>query len=100
MGFPSEKELARVRKLLATKEGTLLLHENATPLERFRWDICQLFVKYLRKNDLTQKDLAELLGIDAPKMSKILRHRIDEFSTDRLIELYAKINPELKLKVS
>ena len=100
MRFPSEKELIRIKKKLKNENGTLLLKADPTPLERFRWDICQLFIKYLRKNELTQKELAGLLGIDAPKMSKILHHRIDEFSTDRLIELYAKINPELKLKVS
>jgi hypothetical protein len=29
-----------------------------------------------------------------------LHNRIDEFSTDRLISLYEKLNPNLELKVS
>jgi predicted XRE-type DNA-binding protein len=41
----------------------------------------------------------QVLGIDEGKVSKILRNRISEFSTDRLISLYEKINPSLKLKV-
>jgi len=37
--------------------------------------------------------------VDEAKASKILHHRIDEFSTDRLIALYSKLDPDLKLKV-
>jgi bifunctional ADP-heptose synthase (sugar kinase/adenylyltransferase) len=48
---------------------------------------------------INQKELAQELGIDEPKISKILHHRIDEFSTDRLIELYSRLDPDLKLKV-
>lgn len=100
MGFPSEKELARVRKKLEKVDGTLALRPNASSLEKFRWELHQKFVIYLLEHKLTQRKLAERLEIDESKMSKILRHRLDEFSTDRLITLYQKINPKLKLKVS
>ena len=46
-----------------------------------------------------QKELANILGVDEAKVSKILRHRISEFSTDRLIDLYSRLDPDLKLKV-
>lgn len=54
---------------------------------------------YKLKHKCTQKELAEKLGIDEAKISKILHHRLDEFSTDRLITLYQKIDPKLKLAV-
>ncbi len=100
MGFPSESELKRVRKKLSKVEGTLGPNENPTPLEKFRWDLCQKFIKYSMAHDLDQKQLAELLEVDKAKVSKILHHRIDEFSTDRLILLYSKLDPGLKLKIS
>lgn len=99
MGFPDKKELERALKKLEKAEGTLALKRDATPLDRFRFDLCQKFVKYKKSHNLNQKELAKVLGIDEPKMSKILRHRIDEFSTDRLIELYSRLDPDLKLKV-
>jgi predicted XRE-type DNA-binding protein len=74
--------------------------ENPTPLQKFRHDIQQKFVLYKRLEKISQKDLAEILGIDEAKVSKLLRNRIDEFSTDRLIKLYEKINPKLILKVA
>lgn len=100
MGFPSKKEIKRVLKKLENAEGTLALHPNATPLEIFRYEICQKFIGYTLDHHCSQADLAKILGIDPAKMSKILHHRIDEFSTDRLLTLYQKINPKVKLKVS
>ena len=99
MGFPSRAEIERVLKKLENVEGTLHLPENPTPLQKFRWDICQRFIVYKRMKKCTQKELAEFIGVDEAKMSKILHHRIDEFSTDRLITLYEKINPDAKLMV-
>ena len=99
MAFPNEKKLAVVRKKLEKAEGTLMLPEKATPLEKFRWDLCQKFVRYKRENDLTLEEIAKSLGIDKGKVSKILRHRIDEFSTDRLIGYLQELYPETKLKV-
>ena len=99
MTFPSKAELKRIREKLDKAEGTLHLNENPTPLEQLRWDLCQKFIKYKRSNGLNQKQLAELIEVDDAKVSKILHHRIDEFSTDRLITLYSKLDPELKLRV-
>jgi predicted XRE-type DNA-binding protein len=56
-------------------------------------------VEYKKKHDLTQEEFAEILGIDKSKVSKILRHRIKEFSTDRLIVLYQRLNPRLRIRV-
>lgn len=100
MGFPSESELKRVRKKLAKAEGTLMLSPNATPLEKFRWDICQKFVVYKQKHKLSLEEMADLLGTDKAKVSKILRHRIESFSTDRLVTLLQIIYPKTELRVA
>ena len=100
MGMPSKSQIKRVLKGLEKAEGTLALNPGASALEKFRWDLHQKFVRYVREKGITQKRLAEILEIDEAKVSKILRHRIDEFSTDRLITLYQKLDPEVRLKVS
>ena len=99
MGFPKRSKINKVLKKLEKAEGTLTLAANSTPLEKFRHDIQQKFVAYLQAEKITQRELAKILGIDEGKVSKILRNRTSEFSTDRLITLYEKINPSLKLKV-
>jgi len=100
MGMPNRGELQRVLKKLEKAEGFLSPPENPSPLEKFRFDIQQKFVSYLLKNKISQREMAKLLGIDEGKVSKLLRNRLDEFSTDRMINLYEKINPGVKLKVS
>lgn len=100
MGFPTKTELDRALKKIEKAEGTLALNADATPLERFRFDLCQKFLKYKMAHVINQKEMAEILKVDEAKVSKILHHRIDEFSTDRLIDLYYKLDPNLKLKVS
>jgi predicted XRE-type DNA-binding protein len=99
MGFPNKNEIERALKKLEKSDGTLALGPDASTLEKFRWDLCQKFIKYKKAHSHNQKQLAELLEVDEAKISKILHHRIDEFSTDRLIALYSKLDPDLKLKV-
>ena len=102
MKFPSEKELAKIRKKLDKAEGSLLLAADASPIEKLRYEICRHFVIYQREHNLKSKDLAKLVGVDESLMSKILRYRHDRFSTDKLVEMLAKIHPKhhLVLKVS
>lgn len=100
MGMPSRAEMRKVLKKLEKAEGTLAPPENPTPLQKFRFDLQQRFVSYKLQTKISQREMAERLGIDESKVSKILRNRLNEFSTDRLITLYEKINPKLKLKVA
>ena len=76
-----------------------MIDDDASALDKFRWELCQKFTKYKLAHDCSQKEMAKTLGVDEGKISKILHHRIDEFSTDRLISLYEKLDPTLKLKV-
>ena len=100
MGMPSRAEIKKVLKKLEKAEGTLAPPANPTPLEKFRHDIQQKFAGYKLKAKISQREMAEILEIDEGKVSKILHNRLEEFSTDRLISLYEKLNPDVKLKVS
>ncbi len=99
MRFPDKKKLNKMRAKLEKVEGTLMIAPDASPLERLRWDLCQKFIQYTQQHGISQSEMAQILGVDKAKVSKILHHRIDEFSTDRLITLYQQLNPGLKIKV-
>lgn len=99
MTMPSEKELKRVRKKLEKASGTLMLPEKPDPLELFRWDICQKFIQYKQSSGLTLQEIGKELGIDQGKVNKIMHHRIDEFSTHRLIGYLQTIYPEITLRI-
>ncbi|MCO5112980.1 MAG: helix-turn-helix domain-containing protein [Bdellovibrionaceae bacterium] len=100
MGFPDKKQIKNALKKIKKIEGTQGPPEHPTPLERFRYDLQQEFVRYKLKTKISQKDMALLLGVDEGKVSKILHNHLNGFSTDRLISLLEKISPNIKLKVS
>lgn len=88
-----------MRKKLSKAQGTLMPPRNPTAIEKLRWDICQEFVKYAARHDLKSIDLAEKLGVHESETSRILRHRIDRFSTDKLAELLQRLNPRYKIQI-
>ena len=100
MGFPAKEELQTMLENVEKKDGTLALSSNPTPLEQFRFDLCQMFIQYKQEQGITQREMARRLGVDEAKVSKILHHRIQRFSTDRLITLLLQLNPNLSLKAS
>jgi predicted XRE-type DNA-binding protein len=99
MGFPSEKELKKIRKELAHVEGSRIVGAEGTPIEKLKFSICQKFVKYHIETGITQKELSILLGIDEALVSKLLRNRIESFSLDRLLRFLAVIYPHYKIEL-
>lgn len=102
MKFPSEKELTKIRKNLKKSEGSLMLSPRASALDKFRYEICRQFVIYQREHDLKSKELAKIIGVDESIMSKVLHYRNERFTTDKLIQMLARIYPRhhFILKVS
>lgn len=97
MGFPSEKELKKVRKFLENVEGSRHVGVEGTPIEKLKYSICQKFVKYHLQTGITQKELSILLGIDEALVSKLLRNRIESFTLDRLLRFLAIISPNYRI---
>lgn len=102
MAFPNEKELEKIRKESEKWEGSLIPGPDATPTEKFRYQICQELLKYKMNNDLKNVEMAETLSVPEADLSRIFRFRIDGISTDRLLGLLEKIKPkhEIDLRVS
>lgn len=100
MSFPDKKQLSKMRAKLEKADGFLMLSPDADELEKFRFSICQDLLKYSNKKKFKDSEMAEFLVITKADMSRIFNHRIDKFSTDKLLKLYAKIKPNYKLKVS
>jgi predicted XRE-type DNA-binding protein len=48
---------------------------------------------------LTQRAVAERLGVDQPKVSALLRGRLTEFSTDRLLRFLLRLGHDVKISV-
>lgn len=55
--------------------------------------------KLIMSRRLKQKATAKILGVTQPRVSDLLRGRIDLFSTDALIDLLERLGAEVRLKV-
>lgn len=100
MGFPSDKQLKKMREKLEKAEGFSMLSPDASELDKLRFKICQELLKFAQQNNYKDVEMAEHLQLTKADMSRIFNHRIEKFSTDKLLKLYAKIKPDYKLKVS
>lgn len=88
-----------MREKLSKGPASQPLPPNATPVDRIKHDICREFVVYKNSSKITQKALADKIGIDEALMSKILHYNIDEFTIDRLVKFLMILRPNAKVKL-
>jgi predicted XRE-type DNA-binding protein len=64
-----------------------------------RADLMIKVQKLIASRRLKQKDAAKLLRVSQPRVSDLLRGRIDLFSTDALIDMLARLGARVRLSV-
>lgn len=98
--WPSEKEWERVEKELEKAAPSRGLPAHASPVDRIKYDLCSHFVRYCLDKDLSQRELAKVLGVSESRVSEIVHYHHERFTIDKLIELLAIIRPRLKVSVA
>jgi predicted XRE-type DNA-binding protein len=66
---------------------------------QFRADLMLTLRKLLEERKLRQAEIAEALGVSQPRVSELMRGKIDLFSADKLIGLLARLNVRLRPSV-
>jgi predicted XRE-type DNA-binding protein len=61
--------------------------------------LAQRISSILTHRHLTQKDAAVALGIDQPKVSALMRGRLDMFSTDRLLRFLKALDRDVEIVI-
>ncbi len=74
-------------------------HEEAEHL-LVRSDLMIAVQKALDRRKVRQAEAAKLLGISQPRVSDLLRGRIDLFSSDALIDMLARLGVRVRLVLS
>jgi predicted XRE-type DNA-binding protein len=102
--WPDEETLAHVRLVTDDLEynggGYNFLSPSASEIERTKFKICQMILRYKVDHGLLQKDIAQKIGADESRTSEILRMRIESFTLDRLIGYAEKLHPELRIHIT
>jgi predicted XRE-type DNA-binding protein len=63
-------------------------------------EIAAEILRIVQKRRLTQAAAAKLLGIRQPKVSELLRGRLDGFSTDRLLRFITRLGYDVQIKLT
>jgi predicted XRE-type DNA-binding protein len=63
-------------------------------------ELARQITKLIRKKKLTQKQAAEILGIDQPKISALIRGRLRSFSLERLIRFLNELGQDVRIMIS
>ena len=98
--FPSEEVLKAVRKKLADVPGSYLLPEDASLVDKAKYEVCKQFVVILRKRSLSRRELAKLIDVPETRMSEIVRYHIHKFTLDKLLSYLEKMKPDVKFNIS
>ena len=60
-------------------------------------ELAILITEILKEKGLTQQQAAELMNIDQPKVSKIIRGLLSEFSIERLLKLVLSLGFDIEI---
>ena len=55
---------------------------------------------FISQKGLTQAQIAEQIGIDQPKISKLLHGRLADFSVDRLLMILKRLGHNVEVRIS
>lgn len=98
--YPSEETLKKMDRKLGKVKGSTALPVDASPVDILKHQLCAQFIRFQREQDLSQRDLAKLIGLSEARMSEVLHYRHGRFTVDHLVKYLTKIKPNLKIKVA
>jgi predicted XRE-type DNA-binding protein len=67
---------------------------------KIRSELMIVLEKLIKDEDLTQKEAAELLGVTQPRVSDLLRGKINLFSIDTLVNMLQAAGMSTRIKIA
>jgi len=62
-------------------------------------ELARAIAKTIEARQLSQREAAELLGVDQPKVSHVLNGRLNGFSTERLLRFLTCLGRDVEIRV-
>ena len=66
---------------------------------KIRAKLMQALDGYIKANNLTQANAAELMDVTQPRISDLMRGKINKFTIDMLITMLSKANINVSVKI-
>ena len=74
--------------------------QNASVGEKTKYQFSQVITRYLVKNNLSEAEIANRLGLDKNAATRLLRGYVENFSLDSLIAYVDKLHLPLQVKIT
>ena len=86
--------MAKLRKTRGKVEGRLISVYAATPIHHANLDMRRELMTYIREgiagSGLSQAQAARLFGVTQPRISNLMRGRVESFSIDSLVNMLGR----------
>ena len=73
---------------------------SPTPSFPIRYQIAEAIIKRLTAHDMSQRELAVMLGITQARLNALLTGKLEQFSVDALIALAMKLELNVRVTVT
>jgi predicted XRE-type DNA-binding protein len=100
MRYPTNNQIEQILNAVTDDDFVDLLPEDASSVDKVKYQLCKKFVSYIEKENITQAELSRRIDVDRSRVNWIVKYRIEHFTIDRLYELLEKLDPSIELKVS
>jgi predicted XRE-type DNA-binding protein len=100
MRFPNKEQIEDILNSVSDDDFVEILPEEATGVEKVKYQLCKKFVTYMQSEKISQAELARRIDVDRSRINWIVKYKIEHFTIDRLYELLGKLDPSIELKVS
>ena len=94
--------MKRARVQITRGSGNMFLDLGFPPHEaavmQLRCEIAEALRKWIDREELTQIQAAKRLGVVQPRISEIVRNKVDKLSLDYLVGLCAKAGVSVRVK--
>ena len=99
--YPEEKKLKEMLEKLSSDDviGSTVIPKNAPESDKIKYKLCEKILEYKLAKNLTQKELAEKIGLDEPETSRVLHYKIERYSIERLLGYATALYPKLTIEV-
>jgi predicted XRE-type DNA-binding protein len=67
---------------------------------KIRSQLMTALTQYINKNKLTQAEAAQLFEVNQPRISDLVRGKIERFTIDMLVNMLARAGKHLNVKIS
>ena len=100
--MPLDHEEEKIFQWVESDEclGSWMPSKSANINEKTKYQFSQAITRYLIKNNLTEGEMAQKLGLDKNATAKLLRGYIENFSLDSLIAYTEKLHLPLQVKIT